>query len=244
MKYDLVIPLASQGSAWSNNNELRYCLRSFEANFPIGDVFIVSDQLPDWITNVQLIKMKDSFAHNKDANIIRKILAASLELPGNTFYWSCDDHVVLRKPVKKELVPLYSSDISNYPSTFFKGKWRGALKNTRDFLDSNKFPTLNYDIHTPQPVNADEFIHLLKDFPLKEHFRFTINSLYHNMAAWTKTSHIGMLKATIENPISDYSDIKRAIKNRLYLGYNNNGLTPELRKIIIELFPAKSAFEL
>ncbi len=244
MKFDLVIPLASQGSVWQNNNELRYCLRSFETHFPIGDVCIVGDHFPDWLTNVIRIDHGDSFEHNKDANIIKKLLAASKVLTGKTFIWSCDDHIVLRKPLKREIVPLYSGDTANYPSTFFTGTWRTALKTTMDFLESNQLPTLNYDTHTPQPVNADQFLEHLTDFPLRDFHRFTVNSLFYNMAGIMKTAHIGMLKATIEKPINSIPDVRRAIKNKLYLGYNNNGLTPELRSIIAELFPDKSSFEL
>jgi hypothetical protein len=244
MKYDLVIPLGSRGSSWGNNNELRYCLRSFEKHFPLGDVYIVTDKLPDWLTNVVHVPQNDPFAHNKDANIILKVLAAAKQLKGKVFFWSCDDHVVLRKPIKSELVPLYNNDIANYQSNWFSGTWRNAIKNTFELLKGKGCTTLNYDTHTPQPVDADEFVELLGNFNFQNHYRFTINTLYHNQAAWKKTAHIGLLKATIEMPVNDVADNKRVMLNKLYMNYNDNGLTPELRKVLIELFPEKSSFEL
>lgn len=246
MNYDLVIPLASHGSAWGDNNELRYCLRSFETNFPLGNVIIVGKRLPKWMNpdKVKLIDAEDTFAHNKDANIIHKVLLAAQYLKGKLFYWSCDDHLVLRKPVKAELVPLYSNDIANYTSDFFTGTWRIALKNTFDFLQQKGCPTFNFDTHTPQPVDADEFVEIFKGWHSKEHYRFTINTLYHNQAAWKKVRQIGLLKGTIERPFNNEADNRKIMHNKLYMNYRDNSLTPELRQVIIKMFPDKSTFEL
>jgi len=73
---DVVYPLGS-GSAW-DNNELRYSLRSLENNLlDLGRVFVVG-QRPPWLVEAVHIPMEDTHRHNKDANLIDKVLEDAL----------------------------------------------------------------------------------------------------------------------------------------------------------------------
>ena len=73
---DIVIPL-SQGSK-HNNWELRMALRSIERYSSFcGKVFVITDVPPAWLQNVEIILQSDAHKHNKDANIIEKLLTAA-----------------------------------------------------------------------------------------------------------------------------------------------------------------------
>lgn len=92
---DLIIPLGN-GSK-SKNDELRLFLRSLEKyGRGIRNVIVVASDPPEWLTGVKVIQMDDPLKHNKDGNIIRKILAAiSSDDITPEFAWSSDDCVLL-----------------------------------------------------------------------------------------------------------------------------------------------------
>jgi len=245
MKYDIVIPLRPEESLWDDSFELKYLLRSIEKYFPFNRIIIVTDKLPDWIDNVIHVKASDTFRQNKDANLIRKLEAAIKSVPDltETFYWSCDDHLVLRPPKPSELKPFFVSDLINEQSWWWKGVWKDGLKRTKEFLLSIGKTTYHYDVHIPQPINKNKYLNIFSGFKLEENNRYIINTMYFNQAGLKKHQHIGILKATIEKPINNAEDIKALCYNRLYAGYNNNGLTPELRSYIMNRFSDKSTFE-
>lgn len=246
-KYDFVIPLKADESIWADNNELKYLLRSVEQNFPVRNVILIGTKMPEWLnTNrVIILEIPDEFRHNKDANIINKVLQAA-RLPNitPTFFWSCDDHLVLRKPKADELKPYFLSDLKNEQAWFWSGVWKKGLKQTMEFLDHHKKTTIHYDVHIPQPINAEKFKSIFEGFAFEEHVRFTINTLYFNQAGLKKHYHIGILKATFERPVSNMSEIETSCYNRLYINYNDQGLTSHLQKYIVNKFPNKSKYEL
>ncbi|NQU35921.1 MAG: hypothetical protein HQ521_22045, partial [Bacteroidetes bacterium] len=133
-KYDFVIPLKTDESIWADSNELKYLLRSVEQNFPVKRVIIVSDKLPGWLDpeKVIWIEKNDPFRHHKDANIILKLLMAATHVDDitPTFYWSCDDHIILRKPKAAELKPFFISDLNNEHSWWWSGQWKLGMKRT------------------------------------------------------------------------------------------------------------------
>lgn len=246
-KYDFVIPLKADEGIWADNNELKYLLRSVEQNFPVRNVIIVGDKMPKWLNEETAIflEIPDEFSHNKDANIINKVLeAACFPDITPTFFWSCDDHLVLRKPKADELKPFFLSDLKNEQAWFWSGVWKKGLKRTLEFLEFNKKTTYHYDVHVPQPVNAEKFRSIFEGFAHQENERFTINTFYFNQAGLKKHHHIGILKATFEMPVSNMSEIETSCYNRLYVGYNNAGLTSQLQKFIVKKFPNKSKYEL
>ncbi len=246
-KYDFVIPLKASESIWGDNNELRYLLRSVEENFPVNRVIIISDHLPDWVNkkNVLFIEQGDPFLHHKDANIILKVLTAA-QLPDitPTFFWSCDDHLVLREPKSYELRPFYISDLENEPSWWWSGTWKQGMRRTFNYLKKMGKHTYHYDAHIPQPIEAVEFKEIFSNFELKESERHCINTLFHNQVGYHRRYHIGILKATFEKPETEISAIRTMIHNRLYLSYNNRGLTSALQSVITEKFPNPSKYEL
>ena len=100
-KIDLILPIGA-GMSW--DNELRYVLRSWEKNFAdLGRVFIVGpkDKIKKkypWLKGVEFVDCDDPFNHNKDTNIIRKVIRVidTCELT-DPFIRASDDQFILRK---------------------------------------------------------------------------------------------------------------------------------------------------
>lgn len=241
---DLVIPLGTE-SIWNDNDELRYALRSFQKNIPdLGRIIIVGEK-PAWLNGVIHIPANDPFRHHKDANIIRKILLAihQVEDLSDEFYWSCDDHLILRPATAKELRPYFISELKNEPSEFWQGGvWKQGLFRTMEYLQVNGHTTYHYDSHIPMPVKKSKFREIMEQMVFKEHERYTINTLYFNQALRSHR-HIGILKARFEMPYIHLVDVEALTYNRLYLAYNNQGLTPALKQFIQKQFPEKSQYE-
>ena len=247
-KYDFVIPLKADESIWGDNNELLYLLRSVAENFPVNRVIIVSDKLPLWINteNVVHVESNDPFIHHKDANLIHKLLLAANQIDDitPTFFWSCDDHLILRKPKSEELKPFYISELHNEQSWWWSGAWKTGMRRTMNHLESLGKSTFHYDTHIPQPMNAEKVRKIFGETKLEENHRFCINTLFHNQAGYRKHHHIGILKATFEKPVTEISSIKTKCYNRLYINYNNSGLTKQLQTFIVNKFPNPSKYEL
>lgn len=246
--YDFVIPIKWDESKWGNNNELKYLLRSVEKYFPVNRVILVtnSNEIPDWLNTkkVTIIDYVDPFKFNKDANIIHKVLAAAkFKDITPTFFWSCDDHLILKDLRSTDVHPFYSINLKNQHAWWWSGLWKQGLKFTMEYLESKNKPTLFYDVHVPQPVPAKAFVSFFDKWKSEEHKRYTINTLFFNMIKSVKARHIENRKATFEAPVNDINEIKITCYNRLYLGYNDRGLTAALQQFINKKFPEKSKYE-
>lgn len=107
---DIIIPLGT-GSK-NNNDELRLFLRSIEKN-GIGyrKIIVVASEIPNWLQNVTTLQMADTLKHNKDGNIIRKVLFALTAVPDITpeFVWSSDDCVLLQEFDFSTVPPIYNA---------------------------------------------------------------------------------------------------------------------------------------
>ena len=97
-KVDIIIPLGS--GSQSNNDELKILLRSLEKNGRnFRNIIVVTDSPPAWLTNAKVVPVSDELKHNKDGNIIRKVLSALTVCYDITpeFVWTADDCAILKE---------------------------------------------------------------------------------------------------------------------------------------------------
>jgi len=144
---DVVYFLAHQ-AAFYQHRELLYSLRSLEKHVAGVDQVFVVGAPPAWgSSGLALVPECDPYDHNKDANIIRKMLLTCRHSEiSEPFLFVNDDHY-------------FSQDCRSVEFPFYhKGEIRAAgtnreynrrLANTRLILEERGLPTLNYDIHTP-----------------------------------------------------------------------------------------------
>lgn len=237
---DLVIPLGS-GSEWEDN-ELRYCLRSFEINlFDLGQIFIVGHK-PSWLTNVMHFEYPDTLTRNKDGNLIAKVITACEQpLLSEKFIRLSDDQLLLKKIFSEEIHPYFVQ--INLPERPLS-RWKQRLRKGIDILASRDLSVYNYESHLPMIIDKNRYPEIMKTFPYyEEGGGVTVNTPYFNTILTEHTLLPSSVKFTIERPCTA-SQILEGVKNSMFLGYNDRGLNDDLKAVIANMFPNKSKYEL
>lgn len=144
-----VVYVVGAGSKWEDN-ELRYSLRSLARHVRgINKVWVVG-QRPAWCTAYH-IPCSDIYTHNKDANIIRKVLAAcSDDRITEKFLFVNDDHFFLERETARYFPnyakgPLWSSSKSV--------SYVRRVENTRAVLRARGYPAWHFDVHAPMVID-------------------------------------------------------------------------------------------
>lgn len=135
-----------------NDVELRYSLRSIEANCKGYDRVFVVGRKPAWLTGVEFIPCDDVYDCTHK-NMMRKILVACHQSDiSEDFVMQGDDHFYI-KPYDFSLVQPYEK--GELPTKFKEHEiapnYRTSLIQTRDFLISHGLPFRNASQHCGQP---------------------------------------------------------------------------------------------
>lgn len=236
---DIIIPYCKEIN-W-NDNQLRYCLRGIDDNFESKRNVYLVGYSPDWIQNVISIPHGDRWKKNKDANIIEKILFVLNNYDvSEEFLFISDDQTFLSPLDKPEY--LWWEDLKNrdWSKT---NRWVNRLKNTYNKLKELGKTTFNYDTHIPVLINKKEFLRVMSSFEWGiEGGGYTINTLYFNNIQ-IEGKKLENQKVSFESPVKDTSQIRKMFEGKSYLGWNDNGLTDELKQVIMETFKNKSIYE-
>lgn len=172
---DLVYTLG-KGSKW-DDNEIRYSLRSVEANLPHRNIVIVGD-MPDFLQNVVHVPAKDPTSY-KSYNTLHKMkIACRSGKISNDFILMNDDFFVM-KPA--ESIPYYhkgylQDTVKNfeYPGS----KYYFTLKRTADLLGKGR----DFELHCPFIFNKKKFLKLFEEFDLSEGYVYrSVYADYHRI---------------------------------------------------------------
>ena len=239
---DVVYPLASGnhgrkvlGSKW-DNNELRYSLRSLEKYLPrLGRVFIVTETLPEWLTGVEHIYAKDEHRHNKDANLIDKVLLACKSDVSETFIRLSDDQCLLQEWDGNDV--WHQGDTDGLDKG---GKWWDRCHRTSDYLKSQGRPTWFYDCHCPAPVERESFIRAMEGVDYQTPPGMCINTLYFNSVDIFRSRMNGQVASVDNEPMVD--DLHGP--DKLFLNYSDAAAESDsMQQILEKRFPVPSRFE-
>lgn len=235
-----VYPLGS-GSK-HDNLELKISLRSIEQHCTVGDVFVIGER-PHWLSSdAHHIPFPDHSKHNKDGNMIQKILqVCRYDWVSPFFVRMSDDQVVLSD--YPDFTPYYYGKLENAAEEN-DGDWGKRAKVTVELLREKGMPTWNYDTHAPVIVWKEGFKNIMDG--IDQYFAFfdrgyVINSLYYNhhfdktgLPTFPKPhKHVlRLLDADFVDP-----------EGFTFLNYNDYGFTPKLQKWLLNRFPKPSIFE-
>lgn len=242
---DAVYPIAGGrhgnkrlGSVWGDL-ELRYSLRSLEANFPnLGRVFLVGHK-PAWATNVVWLPAEDAHRRNKDANLIDKVRLACRSGVSSTFLRLSDDQCILRP--WDGLEAYHAGEATASPGAE-GGKWWRRMDLTCQYLKQRGRPTYFYDTHTPQPVDRAAFLRVMGAANYQHPPGFCINTLYHNSVDIPRTI-IGARKASFDRP-TNLPRLRSRTARKTFLGYSEPATNQTMVDFLQTLFPTPSKYEL
>lgn len=238
-RVDVVIPLG-RGSRW-DDNELRFCLRAWQRNFPdLGNVWIVGEK-PDWCVGVCHIRIPDFFASNKDANLITKVMTACYQQDiSPDFIRSSDDEILLRPMRFDAMRPYYHGEIGRPRGN----RWHRRLERTGRWLRRQGLTAYNYDCHLPVPMQRDRFLKVFARASYKKLPGLTIDSTYFNCCGLQQHASLPRrLRIRLDRQIDDPAGLRRRLGRASYLNLTDRAVGPALEQALGELFPKPSRFE-
>ena len=222
---DLIIPLGN-GSK-SKNDELRLFLRSLEKyGRGIRNVIVVASDPPEWLTGVRMIQMDDPLKHNKDGNIIRKIMAAiTRDDITPEFAWSSDDCVLLSEFDFEHLPPIFNGrNKADFPAD--GSIWQRRVRRTFEYLESRGLQLKhNYESHTPQRYPTRKLLRAMRNVDYQTGIGYTINTLFCGVLGINGGFDQAIFKRTCETESAG----KDAKLSRILCGYNDRAFSGGLR---------------
>ena len=245
--------------------ELRYSLRSLEKHFTEPfNVVIVGDMPgfinPDLITYIPVDRLTQ-VPENITADAIFKMLTiCDSELVEGIFIRIYDDVYLLKDMGIDEIGKVRAMKDMNHTKRLesdgsSSDTWQNQLWHTYDVVRAKNRYGWNFETHLPEV-----FVKSVMKFILTGHdamtYRLLISTLYNNICWDTSDPHPDLInrktniRAGFYGVSSEYSykpiepdEYRQAIKGKMFLNHNDDGLTKTLIQIIRELFPKPSRFE-
>lgn len=236
-------------------DELKYALRSFEANLQTDIQVIVIGDREDWFNeenithipvDVHSLTVEGKEKTDPQADVANKILTAiaSLELSGE-FILTYDDVFILGQTEKYELLPYAFGELSKAGST--NSEYRRKAEKTAEILQKKGLKTIRYDAHTPVILDAESISAIISEHKALER-GLLIKSLYFNTHRpdYRPVQVNGGLHdpvlASIYRADPQLGPLHDAVKNRKFMNCNTAGWKA-VYPIMKSLFPEKSKFE-
>lgn len=247
---DLVIPL-SKASKDGRDNEIRYLLRSAQANIPgLRKVWILGTHRPAWLTGVEFVDVPDD-QRRKSWNILRKFRALAEQDTTERMIKASDDTVFLSPVGVKSWTVVKGRQLRQVMEGRRASFWTRCQHRTREWLAGHGYGTVNYDTHAPCVLSKTGLERMFAEFgedEWKQGRGWALWSLFYNITPPTsgEVCLCRRVKATFERGSKSESidEVRRRCKGKLFAGYNNPGLTDQLLAYFQERFPDPSRFEL
>ncbi len=242
MVIDIVIPLGT-GSYWENN-ELRYCLRGIEKHLSnYRNIYIIGSK-PDFLNNGvkghEIIHYPFVDRHNHERNIYEKIkFACAIEGVSENFFFMNDDHFIIDK-IDAPTYPYYfkSTLTEKITNRVRNDGYCISMRNSRDVLPTEK--QIYFDIHTPIVYNKEKFLNTVGKIDWNRGMGYVIKSVYCNM-----NEVIGEQYSDLKIKGSKkLSYLKDRINGRHVFSIADSAVNSDLKQLMDELYPNRSAFEI
>lgn len=210
--------------------ELKYSLRSVEKFLSGYDRVFIVGRLPKWLNEKKVIFIPLEDGTKKQLNIYLKIIAAIEAGISRRFMFWNDDHFLLQPLEAEKLKYLYDNTIEHHFNKR-EGKYKTAIGNTT----RGNF----YDVHTPIIYNGQVFKNVVGCLDWSK--EYAIKSSYCNRLHFLDTEEIDDLKIEFQY---SYQELKENIKDRLFFSTGDHAWGSGMKKLLNELYPNKSSFEI
>lgn len=148
VEVDIVIPVG-----WGEHNEeLRYCLRSIEKNFPHRNV-VIAGYKPKWVKNVKYISVA-TLAQNKYQRVAKNILAAANYPELSDWFVLFNDDMFVVEPMES-IQMVHRGKLDPMAAIYDKAPLqRKSLVDTLKMLtEAGIKDPLNYEVHAPMTIS-------------------------------------------------------------------------------------------
>ena len=245
----VVIPYLHSDAVW---NELILTVRSIEKYFAEEHrIILVGDKHPKLNLPVIECELVKGFSFAKCADSINKMrcICESNEISEEFLYWY--DDIVLLKDLwlnffETQYCLLDMATYHNWGNSHYD-----QLKiSTYTFLREQRLHQYNFETHLPKLFNKSKMRFMLDNL-VKDNKKLLLNSLYNNFYYPGKPIELrldDMIKGGFYGVSSPYSfgninNFQEVLSSKLFLNYNNRGLSDGLKKYIISRFPNKCSYE-
>jgi hypothetical protein len=237
---DILIPLRTNGSM-HNNFELRFALRSIERYLKdYRKIWIVSEHMPEGFHEYGYIPCQDKYPR-KQMNIHNAIVSAfqTSEVADDIIFWA-DDNVLLAPLAVADLPVAFRKDnLLIYAKQENSRVWHRSLGQTGEALQSRGYSDTNFEAHIPVRFNRQKYLALESEFDFFSGVGLCYISLYFNRYEVQDSVYMRQVKATAEGKHFSADNLAR----RLFLGYNDDGLSAGVADYLPKRFSERSRYE-
>ena len=229
MELSIVIPLGTGSTR--HNIELKYALRSIEKNIKGVKNIIIVGERPSFLSD-EVIHLPLNDCGRKQLSIKRKIEAAINDNRCTDTFLTTNDDIFQLKKQRIDTYPYY------YSGELTTVREKGA-RQTENRLKQLGKGIRQFDIHFPILYTKEGFKEAMSafDWPNDDHLIKSSYANYHSV----KGTEIKDLKISSH---LNYHRIKQEIEGRPCFSIGDYCDWPELLKVLNELYPKKSIYEL
>lgn len=240
---DVVYPMANL-SKFKDDWELRYSLRSLSQQNWVRNVYLVG-YYPKWAQNVIHIPCPDPYTACKDANIINKILlACSCVGLSGYFLVNSDDQYILKSIMAEDIVPMLENPnrFSEFKMKAQTNSWPQRVINTVGWCKNHNYPDWIFQSHSPYVINKNEYPVAMSNVAWGQGNGVTTH-IYFNLTLKDQPEKEPPGRTVRCKGRIQEDELRKMIKQGVFLNNNDSGLTPIFKAFIEEYFPVKSRWE-
>ncbi|SLM27829.1 hypothetical protein MTBBW1_1150002 [Desulfamplus magnetovallimortis] len=241
----VIYPFAANKAVW---NEIHYSVRSLKRYLTEPHHIYIMGRIDPQIPGTEFIYHEDFPDLTTEQNNASKLDICVQAFEDTGFIWMNDD-IYLLKPTK--LYDIINTkplcDMADYKTRGTR-PWQQLLWNTRDLLAHNGIdPVFNFSTHTPQYYESKKLDDLdyVYGYPVFEG-KVLFEMVYHNIYRPCPPEDVRYMchpvltkeKAGFYNhqQAATVAGIRERLKGCRYLNHDDNGLTPALQQVIMEIF--------
>lgn len=235
MSVPVVIPLGC-GST-NGDEELRLLLRSLEQNAEdLGEVYLATTCAPEWVQNVVVVPVADTYADCKDANLFAKVHEVIRRHNLGRFCFAADDNLLLKRMRLADIPPIHNHrDRTRYDAPD-AGKWQRRVRDTLAWAEARGVRlSHDYECHCLQLFDGKAILRGMEGVSFYPDAKTIYTTWRVVTDTWRDTVDQRQWKETYELPKTPVFALPLA-------GYNDAGY-PSIREALFAKFPHKSRFE-